>query len=97
MPILGKQNQSGTSKRSSRKVKRSQEPVKTPLRSHDEFHTQHLFFFSFLLSEAKPHMPVLAAGPCELFFKGVLNSKKKKKKGPHLQALHFFLFQTRQK
>ena len=40
-------------------------------------------------------MPVIAAGPWELFLKGVL--EKKEQKGPHLQALHFFLFQTRQK
>ena len=78
--FLEKRNQSGTSKKSSRKVKRSQEPVKTPPRSHDEFHTQYIFFFSFFSYEAKLHMPVLAAGPWEFFLNGVLISKKKKKK-----------------
>ena len=63
--------------------------------------TTHNIYCSFLffLYEAKLHMPVPAAGPWELFVKGVLKSKaKQSKKKKNLTSKHFtsFFGQTRQ-
>ena len=85
MPILGKKrNQSGTSQKSSRRVKRSQEPVTTPPRSHEEFHTQHIFSFSFLSYEAKLHMHASASSRSmgTIFEWGADKQKKKKRSSP---------------
>ena len=84
-----KRNQSGTSKKSSQKVKRSQEPVKTPPRSHEEFHTQHIFLFYFLSYEAKLHYASASSRALGMIFECGADKQQKKgkeRKGPHLQA-----------
>ena len=93
LPILGKKEISQEQARSRREKSRG---VKNQSRLRHEAmkNSTHNRYFSFLFFHTRQNyiMPVLAAGPWELFLKGVLKSpppkkKKKKKSSPPSRSM----------
>ena len=85
--FLEKRNQSGTSTKSSRKVKRNQEPVKIPPWRIP--HTTYIFLFYSFIRGKTTSASASSRALGTIFEWGLTSTKKERKKerkGPHLQA-----------